>query len=920
MWKLWGTSKGLTSRRVIAALAVIVAAAGAGAIVLSGIWNDSGGKPRFTERKSEGRLVVASDKYEIAFDSSGGGIAYVKEAGRDEPLTVGNEALWWAILGDDSSLQSGQHESFRYEWNKKERELLFRYGGALAVDVRFRFGDDERIYASASLTNGTGQTIKSFRFPYELKLEIEGVRDAMLPMLPGAKLRPAFFQESNSFSDQYPGVMFASYLAMNTAAGHIAMYDLGGETTPLTEIGYKHQINDAGRTSMVHNYRTWTLPEEQWSSPEIVLEIGGGYASSMAGYRELNGIDGYKPLAAKLGGDAEKIYGLPLYKTDISAIKDASWDRLTQDFVERMNGNGLIHLVGFQTGGHDENYPDFYPPDSKWGGETKFLEFMKTAKEKGNIVVPYTNMSWWGVSSPTLDRLPAGTELADIVVRKENGAMMQEDYGAHSGFVANTVHPFFRERTAEEHGKLTETAGFDGIFEDQWGIRNSPYVFNEDIPEGTDPSTAYFHGVRDYFAESDHRMYIEDGTDVLADYSVGFMGSTYLWDLLGYRNKTASYTDYYPLSGMLLRDKVMFFHHNLAGETMTDDPDMLRWNLAMGYNLSADFYNGVTSPWVDAIGIIQRYVLAGYVDQLVRDYAEVAPNVTRTDFGDRQVYANWDKQSAYVFSPGFTLSPGGYRVESKESNVTAGNYSRYESFDLDPGEHHLVEVREENAVRIYQPIGSDTSLRVKKGSGWQHAHAAAYGADGTRIAELKVLEDGDYVTFDYVALIKDRKVGYVELTGAGEASEAAETFPKVKLEANIAIGKQVTGTSLTAEAFEPKLAVDGDPFTYWESTANKFPQSLTLDLVESSSVSKVVLRLPPQDAWESRTQEIEVLGSSDGKSFETLLAPSPYTYDPKTDNNVVLALSAPAEVRYVKVTITSNSSWPAAQVSEFEIY
>lgn len=920
MWKQWSTGKGLTGKWVIAALAAIVVAAGAAVILLSGVWNDSGGKPEFSERKSEGLLVVTGERYEIAFDASGGGIAYVKEAGRDEALTVGNEALWWAILGDDSSLQSGQHESFQYEWNNKERELLFRYGGALEVDARFRFVGDDRIYASASLTNETGQIIKSFRFPYELKLEIAGVRDAMLPMLPGAKLRPAFFRESNSFSDQYPGVMFASYLAMNTEAGHIAMYDLGGETIPLTEIGYKHQINDAGRTSMVHNYRTWTQPKEQWSSPEIVLEIGGGYASSMEGYRELNGIDGYDPLAGKLGGDAERIYGLPLYKTDISAIKDADWDRLTSDFVERMNVNGMIHLVGFQTGGHDENYPDFYPPDSKWGGETKFLQFMKTAKEKGNIVVPYTNMSWWGVSSPTLDRLPTGTELADIVVEKGNGTMMQEDYGPHSGYVANTAHPFFRERTAEEHRKLTETAGFDGIFEDQWGIRNSPYVFNEDIPEGTDPSTAYFQGVRDYFAESNHRMYIEDGTDVLANDSVGFMGSTYLWDLLGYRNKTAGYTDYYPLSGMLMRDKVMFYQHNLASETMTDDPDMLRWNLAMGYNLSSDFYNGVTSPWVDAIGIMQRYVLAGYVDQLVQNYEEVAPNVTRTDFEDRQVYANWDKQSAYVLDPATSLSPGGYRVESTDGSVTAGNYSRYESLDLDPGEHHLIELREEDAVRVYQPIGSDTTLRVKKGNGWEHARAAAFGADGARIADLKVREDGDFVTFDYVALIKDRKVGYVELTGSSEPSRATETFPKVKLEANIAIGKPVTATSYTAEVFDPKLTVDGDPFTYWESTAKQFPQSLTADLGEALSVSKVILRLPPQDAWESRTQEIEVLGSTDGKSFETLLGTAAHAYDPATDNKAVLALDAPAEIRYVRVTITSNSAWPAAQVSELEIY
>jgi len=506
------------------------------------------------------------------------------------------------------------------------------------------------------------------------------------------------------------------------------------------------------------------------------------------------------------------------------------------------------------------------------------------------------------------------------MVEKENGTVTQEDYGPHSGYVANTVHPFFRERIAEEHRKLIEEAGFDGIFEDQWGIRNSPYVFNETIPEGTDPSTAYFKGVRDYFEALKHRMYIEDGTDVLADDSIGFMGSTYLWDILGYRKNTAPYTEYYPLSGMLMRDKVMFYHHNLAGETMTDDQDMLRWNLAMGYNLSADFYNGVTSPWVDAIGVFQKHVLAGYADQLVQSYEQLTDTATRTDFGTHHVTANWSKTDAYVLDEQSTLAVGGFDVQAKDGSVRAGNYTRYNGLDLDEGEHDLVEVRGKDAIQIYQPIGSDTTLKVKKGNKWTHALAAAYQADGTKIADLPVKEEGDFIIFDYIGVIKEQKVGYVELTGSKEPSTATEIFPKVKAEINFALGKTVTGTSMTAEAFDPKLTVDGDPFTYWESTAQKFPQSLTVDLGEEHAVGKIKLRLPPQDAWESRIQDIEALGSADGTTFTTLVPSAPYTYDPKTGNEVEIVLDAPVDTRYVRVTITSNSAWPAAQVSEFEVY
>ncbi|MCR2802323.1 discoidin domain-containing protein [Paenibacillus soyae] len=880
----------------------------------------SGGKAEMKVLEEQGLLVVSHDGYEMAFDSGNGGIAYMKEKGMDRSLTLGNEALWLAVLGDDSSVQSVDSKSFSYDWSGRDGLLRLHYGGPLEVDVDVRFGDGKRIEMSAVLANGTGQTVKTFRFPYELKVEQDAVQDAILPMLPGAKLKQAFFQESNSFADQYPGVMFASYLAMRTDAGSLAMYDLDGGKTPLTELGYKHQINDAGKTSFVHNYRTWIEAEQKWESPTVVLEVGGDYKESILSYRELNGIDEYRSLDEKLGDEAKKYFGMPLYKTDISAIKDASWDRLTSDYINEMNYNGMIHLVGFQTGGHDENYPNFMPPDAAWGGDAAFRAFVDNARSKGNIVVPYTNMSWWGVNSPTLANLPSGTTMEDIVVKKENEALMQEDYGAHSGYVVNTGHPFFRERTAEEHRRLLEEGGFDGIFEDQWGIRNSPYVFNATLSDGTDPSTSYFQGVRDYFAAAEHRMYIEDGTDVLADDSVGFMGSTYLWDLLGYRKNTASYTDYYPLSGLLMRDKVMFYHHNLASETMTDDLDMLRWNLAMGYNLSADFYNGVSSPWVDAVGVFQQYVLADYVDRLVTDFEQVTESVTRTDFGTHTVTANWDKTGTYELNSEFALSPGGFDVRNKEGGVRAGNYSRYNGLVLDPGDHLLVEARAGDAVRIYQPIGSDTTLKVKKGEGWKHAVASVHRADGEKLADLRVTEEGEYVLFDYVALVKEQKVAYVELARSEEPSMATETFEKVKLEVNMALGQPVVGTSMTDKAFDPKLTVDGDPFTYWESTAKKFPQSLTVDLDEEKPVRKVVLRLPPQDAWERRVQDIEVFGSADGTTFTSLKTAAPYTYDPQSDNRIEIVLDDAAEVRHVRVTITSNSAWPAAQVSELEVY
>ncbi|TFE31547.1 discoidin domain-containing protein [Cohnella luojiensis] len=872
-------------------------------------------------KDKDGLLIVSNPKYEIAFHSDNGAIAYLKNKDSVNKITLGNreKALWWAFMQDDTSTNGKKAEAFSYDWNSRKAELVFHYGGQIKVDVTARFGEeDNRIYLNASVDNQSDKTIKSFRFPYELKVDSAAVQDAILPMLPGAKLKDAFFKESNSFQDQYPGVMFASYLGLRTSGGNLAVYDLNGDIVATTDLGFKSQVDDSGKTGIVHNYKTWIDPKKQWNSPSIVLEIGD-YETTIAGYRELNKMDDYRSLADKLGEDKATYFQLPFYKTDISAIKDGSWSNLTNNYLDKMNYNGVIHLVGFQKGGHDENYPDFIPPDPQWGGEPAFKAFVKAAKDKGNRVVPYTNMSWWGINSPTLSNLPAGTTMEDLIVAKDNNAIMKEDYGKHSGYVVNTGHPFFLQRTAEEHKKLTEQAGFDGIFEDQWGIRNSPYVFNKEIPEGTDPSSAYFQGVRNYFDSLSHNMYMEDGTDVLADDAVGFMGSTYLWDQLGYRKNTSSYTDYYPLSGMLLRDKVMLFHHDLAAETMTDDQDMLRWNLAMGYNLSVDFFNGVANPWVDTVGVFQKFILSQYADSLVERFEQLNPTVTRTDFGKYAVTANWNKDEAYVLNDDVSLAPGGYDVSAGDGNRRAGNYVRLNGLDLDAGDHNLIEVREKDAIRIYQPIGSDTTLKIRKGKDWPHASAIAFRANGTKIADLPVKEEGDFVIFDYVALIKEQRVAYVELGNSKESSKASETFEKVKVQINAALLKKVFSTSNTAEAFPAELAVDGDPYTYWESTAKKFPQSLTLDLGEARKIGRLVLKLPPQDAWEARDQQIEVLTSSDGENFTALLASKAYTFEPKESNEVNIELGE-TNTRFVRLTILGNTGWPAAQVAEFEAY
>ncbi|MGW4276818.1 discoidin domain-containing protein, partial [Streptomyces seoulensis] len=136
---------------------------------------------------------------------------------------------------------------------------------------------------------------------------------------------------------------------------------------------------------------------------------------------------------------------------------------------------------------------------------------------------------------------------------------------------------------------------------------------------------------------------------------------------------------------------------------------------------------------------------------------------------------------------------------------------------------------------------------------------------------------------------------------------------------NLAKGRPATATG-SQDVYTPGKAVDGDANSYWESANNAFPQSLTVDLGSSQSVRRLVLKLPPSSAWGARTQTVAVLGSGDGSAYSTVAAAQGYRFDPATGNTVTVSLPSGTSPRYLRLTVTGNTGWPAAQFSEVEAY
>jgi hypothetical protein len=152
------------------------------------------------------------------------------------------------------------------------------------------------------------------------------------------------------------------------------------------------------------------------------------------------------------------------------------------------------------------------------------------------------------------------------------------------------------------------------------------------------------------------------------------------------------------------------------------------------------------------------------------------------------------------------------------------------------------------------------------------------------------------------------------------ASAAASSPVNVPLgTSNLALNRTVSASGYT-QTYAPANAVDGNTSTYWESTDSDFPQWFRIDLGSVTALGALVIDLPPSSSWETRTQTIQIQGSTNGSSYSTIEPAAGYTFNPATGNTVTIDLPAGTSARYLQLTFTANTVWPAGQISELEVF
>ncbi|HET6710142.1 discoidin domain-containing protein [Amycolatopsis sp.] len=150
---------------------------------------------------------------------------------------------------------------------------------------------------------------------------------------------------------------------------------------------------------------------------------------------------------------------------------------------------------------------------------------------------------------------------------------------------------------------------------------------------------------------------------------------------------------------------------------------------------------------------------------------------------------------------------------------------------------------------------------------------------------------------------------------AAPASAAPAPAPDVLPAAEAAVATYTAGSQLAG--YPVSNVGDGNQATYWESANNQFPQWVQADLGAPTDVAQLVLKLPTAN-WGARTETFSVQGSTDGITFTDLKPSAGYLFDPARAGTVTVDVTG--KPRYVRLTITANTGWPAAQLAEFEVH
>ena len=349
------------------------------------------------------------------------------------------------------------------------------------------------------------------------------------------------------------------------------------------------------------------------------LRVGDGDAvAALRTYAAGNGLD--RALASKMPPRT-----LALWKRSVLIKLETRTASEEADLLPRLPSPAILHLVGYLHGGFDRQYPDHLPPNPQYGTGAQFAGVLTQAHKAGDLVMPYTNTTWWcdNPKGPTFEAVGD----APLLVRLD-GQHSHEVYGpGSSGWTLSPFHPAVTASVDRLVTQFTQEYPVDILFGDQNGARGMAYDLNPVSPT----PYAQTQGMIALAARAAAKVPVatEDGFDGLVNVESEFCGLTqelvpFPYDQEGLLSARLPDNDweFFPIAQYVAHDKAFFINHDLGVGVW--NRDALLWSLALGYGMSLPV--SASSPAQDPDRMRWLTFLARVQETLGPHFMGVAPS------------------------------------------------------------------------------------------------------------------------------------------------------------------------------------------------------------------------------------------------------------------------------------------------------
>lgn len=464
---------------------------------------------------------------------------------------------------------------------------------------------------------------------------------------------------------------FADFLHWETRAGSASLYRVQPRTWQawnrqnLFVPGWLAWGGDERGGYAERAFGTYVEPGKGWHAPTVRLIVGKTAPQALQLYAEANGI--HRRLAQKMPPTL-----LERFKRAVLVYYAGNAKEKTQH-LPHLPVPSLIHFADYLKGGFDKEYPDHLPPHPQFGTPQEFAAFLREARRKGHLVMPYTNPTWWcdNPKGPTFQR-----EGEAPLLRTLDGQLSRERYADNEGYTICFWHPAVQEANRRTCHQFTKEFPVDILFQDQCGARGWQYDTNPASPT----PYAYTEGLLSMVAEDSDKVPLstESGWDHIANYVAQMSGMGWSlvptehapdWVVLLREQYPRHLWEIFPLAQFLAHDKAAMTLHNL-GQAVTNR-EVLTWVLGLGFGINARVSASALAQeapreWLHWLSRLQQSVCARYIGEPLRNFQHErigrGDGVLRADYGGVQVVANLNPhpQQISIGRQKVTLAPFGF--------------------------------------------------------------------------------------------------------------------------------------------------------------------------------------------------------------------------------------------------------------------